>query len=381
MKKPSLSIVLPLCIVAVLGIIGCNDEPGPLGIKLLPPRDSVIVAATATTATSDATYLERITGASTTLLTGISNGIEARMLLGFSGIASIPVTNGIDSATLGLTINYRFLDSTGTLAFEIRKMLASVNPATFRWDSSTVAGAYSDTVSARFVKSVSPLDSTITLPLDTMLIRNWISTNGGSVIFLPQGNIVAGFTNGVSLLGDFRPLLKVYYHDASATPATLSLRSAWGIYVADGPIVPPADRIAVQSGIAGRGILHFDSISVPQLSSVTEAILQIAIDTAQSLTNKFSIDKIDAYIVGDASPPFDSLALGLTLLPAYDNGQKVYQGNARFIVQQWLLHQVNRGIILRATGEQTTLDRFIIYDANSPAALKPKLTITYTLLP
>ena len=153
MKKPSLSILLAVSIVAVLSIAGCNDEPGPLGIRLLPSRDSVVVAATTTTATSDVTYLERITGTSTTLLTGLNNGIEARMILGFGGIAAIPVTNGIDSVTLGLTINYRFVDSTGSLAFEVRRMLVGVSPPSFRWDSSTVAGAYSDTVSARFVNS------------------------------------------------------------------------------------------------------------------------------------------------------------------------------------------------------------------------------------
>jgi len=201
------------------------------------------------------------------------------------------------------------------------------------------------------------------------------------MIFLPQGNIVAGFTNGVSLAGDFRPILKVFYHDEAGTQAVLSLRSSFGIFVADGPITPPADRIAIQSGIAGRGVVRFDSVTVPPLSSVTEATLQIAVDTAQSLTNKYTIDKIDAFIIVTAPAPLDSISLGLTLLPAYDNGQKVYKGNVRFIVQQWLLHQVNRGIILRATGEQTTLDRFILYGANAPAALKPKLTITYTLLP
>jgi hypothetical protein len=361
---------------------GCNDEPGPLGIRLLPQRDSVIVKSSSSTATSDATYLERITGASTSLLTGISNNVEARTLLGFSGFAAIPVTDGVDSVSLSLPINYRFLDSTGTLAFEVRNMNAAVNPATFRWDSSTVAGAYSDTVSGRFVKSISPTDSTITVRLDTMLIRNWISTNVGTIIFLPQGNIVAGFTNGVNLFGDFRPLLTVFYHDGTGAPATFLLRSSWGIFVADGPIAPPAGRIAVQAGISARGIVHFDSVSVPPLSSITEAILQVAIDTAQSLTNKFTIDKIDAYLVGDVTPPYDSLALALTLLPVYpDSGQKVYQGNVRYIVQQWFLHQKNRGIILRATGEQTNLDRFILYGANAPAALKPKLTVTYTLLP
>jgi hypothetical protein len=151
--------------------------------------------------------------------------------------------------------------------------------------------------------------------------------------------------------------------------------------VADGPITPPADRIAVQAGITGRGLIRFDSVAVPPLSSITEAIFQVAIDTAQSLTNKYTIDRIDAYFVVYVPPPQDSIVLGLPLSPTYDNGQKVYQGNIRFIVQQWFLHQVNRGIILRAAGEQTTLDRFVLYGANSPAALKPKLKITYTLLP
>lgn len=380
MKLSRLFLFVPLTITAFF-YTGCSNDPNSVGISLLPPQDSIKITTISVPANFDLSFLYRTNGTSSPLLTGMSNGIEARTLLGFAGISAIPTTATIDSAILTLNINYRFHDPTGTLAFEVHKVTAAVNPATFRWDSSNVPGVYSDTISGRFIKNISPLDSSIRVSLDSTLIRQWSVVNSGVIIFLPAGTIVAGFTYAANLFADYRPLLTVSYHDTAGTPGTFSTRSIWGVFVADGAIPTPSDRITLQAGVSERGLVRFDSLAIPRGASITQAIFQVALDTVQSLTNEFTTNTIDAFLTRKSSYPYDSLILGVTLTPAVDNGQRVYQANVRFIIQQWFLRQSNNGVVLRATGEQTRLDRFVLHGVNSAPALRPKLLITYSLLP
>ena len=372
-----------IAITAALLLIlsSCSEDPGPAGIGLLPARDSVKIINATNTSTYDSSYLYRINGTSGSLLTGLSNGIEARTLLGFTGFAAIPPTEILDSVTLTLVINYRFHDSTGTLAFQVRNILRPFTPATFTWDSLNVPGTFSDTISGTFSQSITPLDSAVTVRLDTTLIRQYISANQGSIMFLPQGSIVAGFSNLANIFINYRPLLTTYYHDSLGTTGSLSLRPAWALFVADGIIPTPPDRITLQAGICDRGILRFDSISVPAKASITQATLQLIADTLQSVTNSFSNDNISASLLLKTVFPYDSVLFSTSLVPGYVNGQKVYQANIRFIVQQWFLSVATRDILLKTAGEPTTLDKLVVFGSRSPAALRPKLLITYSLLP
>lgn len=362
-----------LGVIIVLILTGCSAEPNGVGLNVLPGEDSLQVSILTASSTSEFSFLSRVTGSSSTLLVGTSDGIEARMLLSFSGISSIPASAAIDSASLTLRIRYRFRDSTGTLAFEVRKLLHPFPRGKFLWDSTTVAGIYSDTVSGRLIQNVSPLDSTVTVRLDTMLITQWRSTGTGALILIPGGTIIAGVTSPL-------PELSVSYHDS--TPQTFAQQASSGIFVADGIIPSPPERIILQAGITNKAILRFDSLAIPQKASITRAILEVALDSAQSLTNSFTKDNIDAFLERRNSAPYDSvITYGTPLSAVYVNGQKFYRANIKSIVQQWFLHDPNNGILLRASGELTTLDRFILYGTNAAPALRPKLIVTYTLLP
>ena len=278
MKYSYLVITLPLLCVLPWNV--CNDDPASVGLGLLPTGDSVNVSTITVTGTSDNSFLYRVNGRSTIFLTGMSNGIEARTLLNFTGLATIPVNVTIDSAILSMTIAYRFRDSTGALGFELRRVAKAITPSTFLWDSSNAAGAYSDTVSGRYIKNISPQDSAIKVPLDTLLIRQWMGTNSGTVIFIPGGTIIAGFANTATLTADLRPLLTVSYHDSMGTTGTYSGRPAWGLFVADGTIPLPADRITLQAGISTLGIVRFDSIPIPATASISTSDMVIRIRSA-----------------------------------------------------------------------------------------------------
>ncbi len=366
--------------IALLMLSGCSGDPNAVGIGVLPAGDSLQVTALASASTSDVSFLSRVAGSSSILLVGQSNDIEARTLLKFSGLSTIPSTAAIDSASLQLTIGYRFKDSAGTLAFEVHNLLRTFPQGKFLWDSAMAPGTYSDTIVGRIIRDISPQDTTIRVRIDTTFIKQWRSTDVGSVILIPGGTIIAGASNVVTTAADLRPALSVSYHDTSAQ--SMTLRSAAALFVADGIIPAPADRIVLQAGVTNKAILHFDSLTIPLKASITQAILEVALDSTLSLTNGFTRDNIDAFLERRSSAPYDSvITYGTPLGPVYVNGQKIYRANIKSIVQQWFLHEPNNGILLRATGELTTLDRFVLYGTSAPAALRPKLTITYTLLP
>jgi hypothetical protein len=372
------TIGVPLLILIVL--FGCSNDPNSTGYSLLPSQDSLQVLSRTFYATGDTTFRARISAVSQTILVGQSQGLEADAILRFGGLASIPATSILDSARLNLHINYRFKDSTGNFGLEVRRMTRTITSPT--WDSLSIPGIYSDTISGRLLVAFSPLDTLLSIPIDTALVRLWMGSNGGSVLLLPTATIVLGLSYTITTALDGRPELAVTYHSATGTTAPVfSVRSTSGSFAADGNLPLAANRTVVQSGIVDRSIVRFDSLRIPLRSSVVQAFLRIAVDTAASLTNTYTRDNVFASLMRKNVYPYDSLALTTTMSSVTENGQKYYQADVRPIVQQWLLHAPNYGLQLKAAGETTTFDRFVLYGTGVDSTLTPRLVVTYTLLP
>lgn len=371
--KLSISLLASVLSFTILWL-GCSDEPNAVGLGILPPQDSLHIDSAVVSATSDVTFLKRIRSTATTLLLGRDQGLEGRTMLYFAGLSSIPATATLDSATLSLRVNYRFKDSSGTLGFEVRKMKTSFLQNTYTWDSLAVPGAFSDTVSGTFLKNITPLDSTLIARVDTTLIRQFMLSDNGSVVLLPSANIVVGVVNNLATL-------KVYYHNGDTTARTSSFLPTVGAYVADGSIPATPSSIILQAGLVQRGIVRFDSLAIPRQASITQAFLEVAIDTTSSLTNSYSNKTLLAFLLRGTTAPYDSVALGTVCTQSYRGNQLIFRANVKSIVQQWLTREPNYGIVLRTAGEFTSFDRFVLHSSSAPAGLRPRLNITYTLLP
>jgi hypothetical protein len=376
--KPFAGTIGVLLLLVVVSI-GCSEDPNSTGYSLLPGQDSLKVNYKTFYATADTTVRVRIEAVSQSILVGQAEGVESDAILTFGSINVIPAASILDSARLKLHVNYKFRDTTGNFGIEVRRMTRTITAPT--WDSINVPGAYSDTISGRLLQVFGPQDTTISLPIDTSLVRLWIASGGGQVILLPTASIVLGLSYSVTTLLDGRPELRVSWHDSAGTLDSLSRRSASGSFAADGTYPIPADHMALQAGIVDRSIVHFDSLHVPLRSSVVQAILRIPVDSTTSLTNNYTKDFFYAYQMRKIVYPYDSLALGTIMNPVSVNGQKYYQADIRAIVQQWDLHAPNYGIQLKAGGETSTLDRFMLYGAGNDTTHAPRIVITYTLLP
>lgn len=370
-----------LALLLVLAGSGCSDEPNGVGAGLLPGSDSLRVSTAEVRATGDTTFLRRIRGSSTTLLLGSDQGVQARTLLLFAGLSLVPSSATLDSAVLRLRIVYHFKDSSGFAGIEAHRFTRPFTAENFTWDTTTAAGAYSDTVSGSLLQSITPADTLIAVRIDTALIRQWMQTDNGSMILLPTGNTVIGIGNTTSATADTRALLTVSYHDSADTTITLARAATLGAFVADGTFPMPSDRVVLQSGVVTRGIIRFDSLPIPRQASITQAFLELPIDTAASLLNSYSNDNLIVYLLRGTTAPWDSVALGTAGTPVTENGQKFYRAGVKSTVQQWLTRQPNLGIVVRATGEFNTLDRFVLYGAEAAPGLRPRLKITYTVLP
>jgi hypothetical protein len=370
-----------LLIAGLLSIGGCSDDPNDLGLGILPPGDVLQITSTQLEISKDSSAFRRIPGSSNPILVGRSQSMEAVSIVEFIGIPTFSNAT-IDSAIITMQIGYRFLDTSGTLDLDVRRMEKSWSQSAFRWDSLTGAIGVSAGTS---MHSVQPSDTMIRFPIDTALIRLWSQSGGtGSILLTPGAgsSIVLGFKNYISSTNEeFRPELRISYRQAADTTLTQSIRASRGTFVADGTIPLFTDALTIQAGIGQIGILAFDISPIPSQSAITKATLELTLDPSRSLRNAFTRDSLIVYMLRKDVAPFDSVALGTLASPIDTAGNRVYRADVSAIVQNWRIREPNRGFLVTPYAEFSSLDRFVMYGRDAQPEFRPKLTITYTTFP
>lgn len=387
MKK--IQFILFVIVLVSLVLASCSDDPGDVGLGILPPQDALEIDSVNIIATSDTTFLIRNTGSSAKLMLGnYDNGagqrMKAKMLLQFGGILSVPAGAIVDSAVLKLTIDYRFKNTSGVFGFKIHEMTVPWSEATFTWDSANVPGTFQSVADTSLLQMISTNDSALSVRVDT-LIHDWI--RGGinvpkGIILIPDSlstNIILGARNEEAATA---PRLTIWYHDSTDTNSFVLL-PIQSMYVGDGDIPVSSGLRYLQSGISYRELMRFDSISqfIPSKAIITQAFFEVAGDTNASIMNAYSHDSLIVYLVRDNTAPYSSLALGMLCEPALQGTQKVYRADIKAIVQQWTTNFPNYGIVLKNYNETASFDRIALYGTQAAPLLRPKLKILYTLLP
>ncbi len=359
---------------------GCSEDPGEVGRGLLTDQDTLHLETREITASSASNFLNRINGNSGRALAGLSQDLEARAIMQFPGIPAFGAGVKIDSATVFLRIEYRFKDTTGEFGLTAHNMLHSWNATSFTWDS--VAGSYDIANAGTFVTTITGSDTAVSIHLDSALIRQWSTAGSGSIMLIPSltTRLVLGFSNS-TIAGDTRPLLTVSYRDTADTTVALTARSSQAVFVANASLPSPPQVTFIQAGVRYSGLLRFDSLPIPPRVSVLKAYLEVSVDQSASFINGFSRDSLIAFLSRKDVYPYDSLAFPTICSPGIFGTRKSYRGDVTNIVQQWIGREPNNGFVLRSYGDFTTLDRFAIYGPAAAADLRPKLTVSYTVLP
>ena len=152
-------------------------------------------------------------------------------------------------------------------------------------------------------------------------------------------------------------------------------------FVATGPAPNwPSDstHIYVQNGFAYRGAIDFDVSSLPLHAAIHKATLQLTIDPSRSQSNYYTADSLLVFFVSDDG-------ITLTYLesisePSQVGTAKVYQFPVGPFVQRWIRGATSRRLVIAGYEEWSALDLFSFYGVGAGKALKPKLTIYYSLI-
>jgi len=369
-----------LSVFFLLVITSCSDDPSDLGKGTVSANDGLKVDSAIAYANRDTSFLYEVVGTGNSLV-GYAQGNEVRTLMQFTGFTAISSTVTVDSAVVTFPIDFKFLDSTGTIGFEVHEMLNAWSQSTFKWDSVSVAGEYNATPSSTFLGNIVPGDSTIQFHIDE-LVRNWIQTGTDApdgMMLIPSSissSLIIGSLN--NLLIETRPHVVVYYRSGADTDRTSTFYTTQRTFTANTPQPVMAGRLFAQSGIAFRTHVLFDSLIIPSKASINRAIFTVSFDGLNSEVNQYTRDSLLVSLERKNVYPFDSLAYTAICTPATNGAQKIYQANVTQLVQAWVSREPNYGILLRTFDENSNVERFALYGSLSPQALKPKLVVTYT---
>ncbi len=362
----------------VLGQAGCADEPNSSGSQLLP--DSLIIVGLTTAATSDTNYLVRVGGNQGTLLVGTTPGYEARSLLRFS-FTAFDTTSRIDSGVIEMRPGYLLPDSGGALSFAIHEMTSTWSNTSFRWDS--VAGSYAPLPSGSFSGTASSGDTILKIRVDTMLLRSWLKAGTGSLMMVPSfgGSTVFGFNSPLMVSTGRQPILRVYYRGAADTTLKLARNAIEGVFVANGAIPVQSGLTVLQSGVAYRSRIRFDSLSLPAGVSISQAYLELTPNPGLPPGPGATRDTLTVSFVQDREFPLDSIVLSGLCYPLTVDGAKIYRADIKTYVQLWNTIEPNAGVVLRTLGELSTLDQVGLYGSAAADSFRPRIRITYTKFP
>jgi len=327
------------------------------------------------------------TESSPRLLLGKVNTTESWGLIRFAALPDSIHTKPLISAQLNLRTIYHFGDSLAAFSLAIHNVLMNWSSDSLTIDSLKAPGFYDTKMSGNGNFSSVGDTVTITIPLDTLMIRKWGTvsdttlTNFGLLLRPTNSRVVKGF--GTFSQGDaaLRPRLLLRVQGSGGVIDTLIVNSGGNRFVATGPAPNwPSDstRIYVQNGFAYRGAVDFNVSLLPLHSAIHKATLQLTIDPSHSQSNYFTADSLQVFFVGDDGATLTYLE---TLSESTRVGTtKFYQFSVGRFVQRWIRGATSRRLVIAGFEEWSSLDLFSFYGAGADKTLKPKLTIYYSLI-
>ena len=375
-------------ILFVLFIAGCAETPTTVGARLLPNDDFLRLDTTVVSATRsyNGTVLPA-TSISPRVLVGNVDNIQCWGIYRFSLLPDSIKTIPIVSAELDLRTIYHFGDSLAPFSMTVHQILMNWATDSLTIDSLRAPGFYRKSPSGVWSPSSIGDTSTLSIPLDTTMIRSWGTVSDTTlknfgVLLRPTNNgVVKGFGSFMVSNPALGPKLLLRLRNASGTIDTLSLTIGGQRYVTTG--LNPAwasdsTHLWVQNGGANRGYVEFDVTTIPLHAAVHKATLELTLDAQRSKFNYFTADSVYAYFTGDDGSTL-SYIVGVGS-PVQVGTSKVYQFPVGAFVQRWVRGAVLKRMAIAGFDENIALDLFSFYGAQSSKAVKPKLTIIYSVL-
>ena len=384
----SQTVISFLILLAVLFLAGCAEKPTPVGVKLLPKNDFLQLDTTIVTATRSFNgTVFPTTSISPRILVGNYNNIQCWGMYRFSLLPDSTKNLPIVSAELNLRTVYHFGDSLAPFSMTVHQILMNWETDSLNIDSLKAPGFYNTIPCGVFNSSPIGDTSTISIPLDTTMIRSWGSlsdttlTDFGLLLRPTNSGVIKGFGSfTISETAD-EPQLLLRFRDVAGKIDTLIITLGVHRFVTTG--MNPAwnadaSHLWVMNGGANRGYVEFDVSKIPLHAAVHKATLDLTLDSRFSQFNYFTTDSVRAYFT-DTSGTTLTYIMGIGE-PVQTGTSRVYRFPVGDFVQRWVRGATLNRIAIAGFDETMALDVFSFYGIQPVEALKPKLTIIYSVL-
>jgi hypothetical protein len=281
--------------------------------------------------------------------------------------------------------------------FTVYRVNQAWSPFTLTWDSLQTGSFYDATIPRGVFPDTMLPDSgvTITVNLDTSMVRQWFATPTTStttqfgIALVPSPatqNAVSGLLEfGAGDSASYAPTLQVIAGSPTGQSRDTSYYNL-GIDTfvgTDDHSAAPPGLLYVQSGINYRSAVRFDLSAIPRGAIVNAATLYLDRDPSTSRISSFVRDTaLAAHILLDTVnlrliDPEDPTTFGRRLA----SSGTTFGFNIRKAAQSWI-RGPNYGVMIRVPGgsEYSTANLYTFYSpAASSPSVRPRLKLVYSL--
>jgi hypothetical protein len=382
--------LLLFAILALLAatLIRCSEDPNPVGARLLPGSDLLSLDTVSLSATESYSQIGIPSGAASRLLVGSTPEVESWAVVSFSAIPDSIVFFPMVSAEINLRTVYHFgSDSLAPFSVAVHKVLMQWGADSLTIDSVNAPGFYDPTSYSSLDTSFAGDTATISIPIDTAIVRSWgtisdtSATNYGLLIRPTNTGLIKGFATFLASDQTQLPELLMRFKDAAGnidTAIVITGSSRSVAKVKDASWASDSVRLYVRNGVAYRGIVGFDISPIPPHAAIHKATLQLTLDPSSSEFNLYTVDSTLTMFIGDDGSIVNTIVdLGE---PQQVGDQRVHQSSIGEIVQRWVRASTQHKVAISGYDEPDAADLFVFYGAAAPPALKPKLTVIYSIV-
>jgi hypothetical protein len=381
MKK----LLLAGTIAAFIFLTGCSEEPSAVGKSVLPKADDALFRADTLTSSSGVTnFYHPAAMYATRILVGryadAAKKIdqESWSILQFYNVPDSLKSWTLDKIQLTLCTDYHYGDSLGSFSFSVHEITKSWTGDSLTYDS--IKTNFSSTTSTNFLFSNIGDSGSITMDLDTSLVRKWISTsdslNYGIILEPTSGTVIAGLRSFLSSDGSKFPLLTIYARRSlSASRDTIKIQTGKARSIGrllDLSLVKDSTHAVIQDGIAYSPTITFSTTPIVR-GSVSKAVLEVTLNTKLTDGNSYTSNRLFCDYVTESGTE----ALTLWADPVNENNQTIYRFLITDYARQWGVVQYSRRISFKGYDDRNVADRFVFYGAAADSVkFRPKIIIT-----
>ncbi|HMQ67526.1 MAG TPA: hypothetical protein PKA90_00465 [Ignavibacteria bacterium] len=388
-KKYSFGIIFLLILSNVF--ISCEDDPTSVGITFIDPDDTTTtrvldsqIDTMEITADNYSYYINTYTSGS--FMIGNYQNYTSKSMLKFVEVSPDYDSSKIISAVLTLRYNgYYFQQDKGLTSFDIYKMTSDFNYPDVNYDSVT-SSDYGNVSQGSYLGTPSDTQQ-INIPLNNSLAGEWLEYAADTsyqfknygLMLLPNAssNTIKGFYSFVNTT-ELIPFVTIIL-TKNGVQDTVTLNISEQVSLTNAPLsVVPADRFALQTGIAFRNVLNFDLSKLPPNVIINNVHFTFTLDSKNSFISPDVDRRITIGAVIDSTTNTDSLFIAVS--PIDSVNYIASSTNLNGIFQRWNTGSLpNLGLSMRTITESTNLDYFVFYSPTySDASLVPRIRITYT---